>query len=131
VAAPKWITRVTIDAIYLDQMREHGGMRGMRNDPALEAALARPQRRWEEEEGDKPDLARLAALYAHAIATDRPFRDGNTRVAFLAIAAFLEMNGRTVTASEEEVMLTMIALADGELSRKKLSAWIRERLAPD
>ncbi len=130
MAAPKWITRVAIDAIHLDQMREHGGMRGMRNEPALEVALARPQRRWEEE-GDKPDLARLAALYAHAIATDRPFRDGNTRVAFLAIAAFLEMNGRTVTASEEEVMLTMIALADGELSRKKLATWIRERLAPD
>ncbi len=126
---PKWLNRVTIDAIHLDQMREHGGDRGLRNEPGLEAALARPQKRWEEE--DKPDLARLAALYGHAIATDRPFRDGNTPIAFLAMAVFLEMNGRTVTATEEEVLLTIIALGDGELSRKKLGAWIRERLTPD
>ena len=126
---PRWLNRVTIDAIHLDQMREHGGIRGMRNEAALESALERPRRKWAEE--DKPDLARLAATYGHAIATDRPFKDGNTRVAFLAMATFLEMNGRTVTATEEEVLITMIDLADGELSRKKLAVWIRESLTPD
>ena len=129
MANPKWLNRVTLDAIHLDQLREHGGMRGMRDEAALEDALERPPRRWEEK--DKPDLARLAAGYGHAIATDRPYKDGNTRVAFLAMATFLEMNGRTATATEEEVLLAMIALADGELSRKKLAAWIRERLTPD
>ena len=126
---PRWLNRVVIDAIHLDQLREHGGLRGMRNEPALVAALESPKTRWEEE--DKPDLARLASSYGHDIATDRPYRDGNTRVAFLAMAAFLEMNGRTVTASEEEVLLTMIAVGDGQLSRKKLATWIRERLTPD
>jgi death on curing protein len=129
VPTPKWLNRVTIDAIHLDQMREHGGLRGMRDDPALDAALERPRSKWADE--DKPDLARLAATYGHAIVKDRPFRDGNSRVAFLAMATFLEMNGRTVTATEEEVLLTMLALAEGELSRKKLAAWIRERLTPD
>ena len=100
MATPRWLNRVVIDAIHLDQLREHGGLRGMRNEPVLTAALESPKKRWEEE--DKPDLARLASSYGHDIATDRPYRDGNTRVAFLAMAAFLEMNGRTVTASEEE-----------------------------
>jgi death-on-curing protein len=114
----------------LDQLREHGGFPGMRDEAALESALDRPKRKWETD-ADRPDLARLAALYGHAIATDRPFRDGNARVAFLAMAAFLEMNGRTCTASEEEVLVAMIALSDDQLSRKKLAAWIRERLTPD
>jgi death-on-curing protein len=129
VATPRWLNRVVIDAIHLDQLREHGGLRGMRNEPALTAALESPKKRWEEE--DKPDLARLASSYGHDIATDRPYRDGNTRVAFLAMAAFLEMNGRTVTASEEEVLLTMIALGEGQISRKKLAGWIREKMTPD
>lgn len=129
MAAPKWLNRVVVDAIHLDQLREHGGGRGMRNEPALTAALESPKKRWEEE--DKPDLARLAASYGHDIATDRPYRDGNTRVAFLAMAAFLELNGRTVSATEEEVLLTMIALEDDQLSRKKLGNWIREKLTPD
>ena len=119
-----------IDAIHLDQMREHGGLRGLRDEAALEAALERPKRKYETDE-ERPDLARLAAIYGHAIATDRPFRDGNTRVAFLAMATFLEINGRTVTASEEEVLLAMMTLADEQLSRKKLAAWIREKLTPD
>lgn len=129
MATPKWLNRVTIEAIHLDQLREHGGRRGVKDEPALDAALERPRIKWEDE--DKPDLARLAAIYGHAIATDKPFRDGNTRVAFLAMATFLEMNGRTVTAPEDEVLLAMITLAEGELSRKKLAAWIRERLTPD
>ena len=129
MATPRWLNRVVIDAIHLDQLREHGGLRGMRNEPALTAALESPKKRWEEE--DKPDLARLASSYGHDIATDRPYRDGNTRVAFLAMAAFLEMNGRTVTASEEEVLLTMIALGEGQISRKKLAGWIREKMTPD
>jgi prophage maintenance system killer protein len=47
------------------------------------------------------------------------------------MATFLEMNGRTVTASEEEVDLAMIALEEEQLSRKKLAVWIREKLSPD
>ena len=129
MATPKWLSRVTIDAIHLDQIREHGGLKGIENEGALTSALERPRRRWEEE--DKPDLARLAATYGHAIATDQPFRDGNTRVAFIAMAVFLELNGRTVTASEEDVLCTMIAVAEGKLSRKKLAVWIREKLSPD
>ena len=130
MAPPKWINRITVDAIHLDQLREHGGMRGMRDDAALEAALRKPVDKWESDE-ERPDLARLAAEYGHAIATDRPYRDGNTRVAFLTMATFLEMNGRSVSASEEEVVVAMIALADEQLSRKKLTAWIREKLSPD
>ena len=127
---PKWLSRVALDAMHFDQIREHGGMRGFRDEGALDQALERPKERWAEE-GDKPDLARLAADYGHALAVDRPYRDGNTRVALLAMATFLEMNGRTVTATEEEALVAMIALTDDQLSRKKLAAWIRETFSPD
>lgn len=128
---PKWLDRITVDAIHLDTLREHGGLTGFRDEAALEAALARPRKRWEDESKDRPDLARLAAGYAHAISTARPYRDGNTRVAFLAMVVFLEMNGRTASATEEEALLAMIALAEGELSRKRLAGWIRDKLTPD
>jgi death-on-curing protein len=128
--APKWLNRVTIDAIHLDQIREHGGLLGIENESVLLAALERPKRKWEEED-PKPDLARLAATYGEAIAADKPFRDGNARTAFLAMVVFLELNGRVVTASEEEVLLMMLAVSDGKVGRKKLAVWVRETLAPD
>jgi death-on-curing protein len=131
MATPKWLDRIVVEAIHLDTIREHGGLHGMRDEAALESALQRPRNRWENEDKDRPDLARLAAGYAHAIATSRPYRDGNTRVGFLAMVTFLEMNGRTASATEEEAMMAMIALEEGELSRKRLAAWIREKLTPD
>ena len=38
---------------------------------------------------------------------------------------------KILTVSEEEALSTMILLAEDKLSRKKLAAWIRERMAPD
>ena len=54
--APKWLNRVVIDAIHLDQIREHGGLSGMDNESVLVAALERPKRKWEEDD-PKPDTA--------------------------------------------------------------------------
>jgi death-on-curing protein len=130
VPVPKWLNRVTIEAIHLDQIREHGGLLGIENESVLVTALERPKRKWEEED-PKPDLARLAATYGEAIATDKPFRDGNARTAFIAMAVFLELNGRIVTATEEEVLLMMLMVADGKIGRKKLAGWVRETMAPD
>lgn len=70
---PRWIPRLVIEAVQLDQIREHGGLIGIRDDNALEAALARARHRWAYEPG--AHLAHLAASYLFGICTGHPFRD--------------------------------------------------------
>jgi death-on-curing protein len=121
---PRWIGRVVVEAIHYDQLGEHGGLRGLRDEAALEAALARPQNKWHYKPG--VDLATLAAAYAFGIAQNHPFHDGNKRVAFVTMVVFLELNGQRFAADDADVVTTIMELAAGNMSERRLTTWIRK-----
>lgn len=125
---PRWLTRLVVDAIHTDQVREHGGLRGLRDENLLESALARPQQRWHYD--PRADLADLAAAYAFGLVSSHPYRDGNKRIGFLAAVVFLGINGREFDAPEADVVTQIMTLADGRLSEAELAAWIRAHSAP-
>src|SRR5690606_36478227 len=105
---PRWVPRLVLDAAHLDQLREHGGLAGIRDENALEAALARPQQKHHHEPDS--DLATLAAAYAFGISKAHAYNDGNKRAAFLAAMIFLGLNGKDLDATEEDVVQAMTAL---------------------
>ncbi len=117
---------IVVEAVHLDQLREHGGLPGVRDEPALEAALARARQKWHYE--PKSDLAALAAAYAFGLSKAHAFNDGNKRTAFLTAVIFLGLNRKDLDATESEVVQAMVALAAGSLSEADLATWIRERL---
>ena len=123
---PRWVPRLVVEAVHFDQLREHGGLQGIRDDPALEAALARPRQKWHYD--PNVDLATLAAAYAFGLAKAHAFNDGNKRIAFLTAVVFLGLNGRDLAADEPEVVQAMTALAAGTLSEAQLGTWLRERV---
>lgn len=116
------MSRVVLDAIHFEQLREHGGLHGIRDEGALESALARPRQKWWYER--KTDIVSLASAYAFGIASNHPYRDGNKRVAFLALVAFLGLNGYEFEATDEDVIPEMFALAAGRVSEGELAQWI-------
>jgi len=120
---PKWLTRVVIDAIHNDQIREHGGLAGVRDENALESALARPQQKWHH--ADRPDVPMLAATYAFGFVKNHPYRDGNKRIGFLAMVTFLGLNGYGFDATDAEVVAEFLSLADGSVLEQDLTEWIR------
>jgi death-on-curing protein len=119
---PRWVDRLVVDAIHLDQLREHGGLAGVRDENALEAALARPRQRWHYE----PDVSipALAAAYGFGISRGHPYRDGNKRVSFVVLVVFLELNGWRFSATETEVVEEMVALAAGRITEAELAQWV-------
>ena len=125
---PRWVPRLVIETVHLDQVREHGGLIGIRDEDSLEAALARARHRWTYE--PESDLPRLAAGYAFGICSGHPFRDGNKRISFLAAVIFLGLNGFALAAPEAEVVEKMMALASGELDDTALAEWLRSRMEP-
>ena len=120
---PQWLSRVVVDAIHNDQLREHGGLPGIGDENVLESALARPQQKWHYT--NRTDVPMLAAAYAFGLVKNHPYRDGNKRIGFLAMATFLGMNGRDLTATDAEVVAEILALADGGTSEESLADWIR------
>ena len=129
---PRWVSRLLVEAMHFDQLRAHGGMPGLRDDGALDSALARPRNK--RAYGRRVDLAALAAAYAFGLARSHPFNDGNKRLAFLTAVVFLGLNGWDFEAPEAEVVAHMVALAAGRLTEAKCAAWFRagmRRLPPE
>lgn len=120
---PRWVSRVVVDAVQTDMLLTHGGMPGLRDENLLESALARPIQRFAYE--PKADLPSLAAAYGYGLARNHPYNDGNKRVAFVVMAVFLGLNGFRFTASESDVVTTIVALAAGEIDEEGLADWVR------
>lgn len=114
---------MVVDAIHGDQVREHGGLPGTRDENALESALSRPKQRWHY--GESADMAELAAAYAFGLVRNHPYRDGNKRIGFLAMATFLGINGYAFEATDAAVVTEFVALAAGDVSEDQLADWIR------
>jgi death-on-curing protein len=126
-AEPRWLSRIVVDAIHDDQLREHGGLPGLRDQNVLESALARPRQKWHY--AAQPDVPVLAAAYAFGLVKNHPYRDGNKRIGFLAMATFLGLNGHDLLATDAEVVAEFLALADGGVSEEALTDWIRQHSA--
>jgi death-on-curing protein len=116
-------------AIHEEQLAEHGGAAGMRDQGLFESALSRAQNL---AAYDRPDAADLAAAYGFGMARNHPFIDGNKRTAFVALELFLDLNGFELAADDADCVITMLAVAAGELSDARFATWIRAntRAAP-
>lgn len=121
MSEPVWLRLEAILAAHDDQLAEHGGGVGVRDQGLLQSALARPLNLLVYGEPSRP---RLAAAYAFGIARNHPFVDGNKRTAMVAAELFLALNGFDLTADDVEVVATFLALAAGEIAEEELAAWI-------
>ncbi len=120
---PKWLATAVVTAIHDEAIYEFGGLAGIRDFGLLESALDRPRNRFAYE--PKSTLFELAAALCVGLAKNHPFIDGNKRTALLATRAFLFLNGHALEPTQEDEVLTMVAVADGSLSEHQLADWLR------
>jgi death on curing protein len=123
VKHPKWLATAVVTAIHDEAIYEFGGLAGIRDFGLLESALDRPRNRLAYE--PKSTLFELAATLCVGLAKNHPFIDGNKRTALLATRAFLFLNGYALEPTEEDEVLTMVAVADSSLSEQQLADWLR------
>jgi death-on-curing protein len=126
VKSPRWIDRTALLLLHGEALAEHGGLAGLRDEGALDAALARPQHLHAYEA--KAGLDRLAAAYCFGLVRSHPFSDGNKRAGFLALGLFLSLNGFELSVDQAEAAETILRLAAGRLSENNLAAWIRKNM---
>lgn len=122
-----WIDPRVLLAVHEEQLLEHGGAAGTRDVGLFESALARPRNLALYGE---PDLADLAASYGSGVARNHPFIDGNKRTAFVAVELFLALNGHVLLADDAECVMTMLAVAAGNLEEAAFAAWLRDHIRP-
>jgi death on curing protein len=120
-----WIATEVAMAAHREQLAEHGGGQGVRDERLLDSAMARAKNLAAYGE---PDAANLAAAYAYGIARNHPFVDGNKRTAAVISETFLIANGLWLDATDAEIVVAFLALAAGDLAEDELADWFRTRL---
>jgi death on curing protein len=128
VDQPLWISKKAVLAMHSEQLTEHGGSDGRRDEKLLDSALAKPLNVFAY--ADEPDIFRLAASYAFGIARNHAFIDGNKRTALVVSITFLDRNGWDVVAPKKEVYFTFLHLAEGSLSEDQFADWFRKHAVP-
>jgi death on curing protein len=128
VTEPLWLQRQWVDALHFQQLKRFGGLHGIRDEGAIESALARPRNQWEYAE--VREMAALAAAYGYGLTRSHGYSDGNKRIGFMAMAVFLDLNGWSLNASEAEVVRIMLGVAAGEVHEPALSAWVAQHAHP-
>jgi len=121
----RWVPREVLIAVHEEQLAEHGGAAGLRDEGLFDSALARPRQLANYGE---PDIADLAAAYAHGLVRNHPFIDGNKRTAFVAAQLFLRMNGQRINAPHVDCVMTTLALAASDIDETAFAAWLRRHL---
>jgi len=123
VSEPSWFNYDQAIAAHSVQLRHFGGALGLRDEGALRSALDRPVNKWHYEGTLLPELA---AAYAFGLAKNHPFVDGNERIAFIAMVAFLRKNGVAFRPDQAQSTAIILAVAAGEVSEQSLARWIRD-----
>ncbi len=102
-------------------IRQFGGSDGVRDFGLLEAALFRPQT------GYYSDIIEEAAALLESLAVNRPFVDGNKRVAFSVTDVFLRINGYEINATSQKIYSELIRLFDAkEFDFENLEKFLRK-----
>lgn len=121
----RWINRAVLVAVHDMQLAEHGGGAGLRDDHLLESALAKPHNLAAYAE---PDAAALAASYGYGLSRNHAFIDGNKRTGLVAAELFLGLNGWRLVATDSDCVLTMLAVASGDITEDEFAGWLRENI---
>ncbi len=112
-------------AIHKKLIEEFGGIHGLRDEGALESALAAVENRAYYEHATS---AVCAATYAYHLTQAHAFIDGNKRIAAAVSEIFLEINDVNLHATNEQIVDLFLGIASGEKSRNALEqiflAWV-------
>lgn len=107
----------------------YGGLQGIRDLGAIEAAVARPYC------GYYRSIAKKAAALVQSLASNHGFIDGNKRTALLMMNLLLLRSGfqlrgdseQRVNADAEDMI---VALVEHRMSFDEVVIWLEKRIAP-
>lgn len=117
----EFLSRMAVEAMHAEQLRRHGGAFGLRDENALESALARAENK---AHYGNPTIHELAAAYVFGIARN------HARTAIVAGGAFLIINGYALTADNGTLYEFVMGVAAGEIDEAGATAFLRDHTEP-
>lgn len=100
---------------------------GIRDLRALDAAVIKPTLVFEGEDL-YPSLAAKAAALFHALTTTAPFVAASRGTAAVAAECFLAANGRSLAATDQDLVQLAISVEKAEMGIEAVTVWMGQRV---
>lgn len=123
--SPKFLTYEQVILLHKGQIDEFGGHHGVKSENLARSAIAQPESGFGEDYFHK-DLYGMAAAYLFHLVKNHAFNDGNKRIAALAAAVFLQVNGLRVIADEDEFEKLVLDAAQSLIGKEEIAKFFRE-----
>jgi death on curing protein len=122
---PEYLTVAEVYQMQHLLIERFGGLHGVRDKNAVEAAVFRPQT------GYYNSLEEEAAALMESLGNNHGFLDGNKRIAFTATDVFLRRNGFYIEVGAKEGHEFIYGSMDrGEFRFARILDWIRRHIKP-
>ena len=119
----EYLTIIETLSIHKILIEKYGGMDGLRDMGALDAALFRPQT------GYYGDIIEEAAALWESLSQNHPFIDGNKRTAFAVVYTFLILNGCKPKINVNDAIKYINELYNlGQFEFKNIETWLRDKV---
>jgi death on curing protein len=113
--------------IHYDVIIDMGGSHGVRDNGALQSALARPFSGWGETEF-YPTAEEKASALVESIVCNHPFMDGNKRTGYVLMRMLLNEYGKDIKSDEDTKYNFVIEIASGKMAYDEILQWIRAKV---
>ena len=119
------------EVLYLHEqiIDQTGGAAGLRDQGALESALAQPQMTFGGQDL-YPTFVEKAAALGFSPIQNHPFIDGNKRVGYEVMKITLMLNGKTIRADVDDAERVVLGVAASQIGRDGLIDWLNEHVVP-
>jgi death-on-curing protein len=115
--------------LFLHQrlIEQSGGTSGIRDQNALESALAQPKMTFEGKEL-YPTLAEKAAALCYSLISNHPFVDGNKRIGHAVMEVFLVINGYEIASAIDAQEEIILKLTSSKMERSDFIDWLKDKI---
>lgn len=108
-------------------VKAFGGSDGIRDRGLIESAINQPQASFGGQYLHENKFHMAAAYYYH-ISECQGFSDGNKRTGFLALFAFLKLNGCDLTIPDDYLWPILLEVANGQRDKRNLAEFLTENV---
>ncbi len=117
------LSKEQVIRLHDDLTKKTGGSCGIRDESLLESAIAVPFQSFGGQDM-YPSIQQKAARLGYGLIKNHAFIDGNKRIGTHVMIVFLELNKIELKYSQEELLDTIIKVADGRYVFEDLVNWI-------
>ena len=121
------LTVEQIEKLHDAVINKTGGSLGIRDKGLVESAVNTPFQTFGGQDL-YPSLEEKAVRLGYGLTMNHGFIDGNKRIGALALLTLLEINGKELKCTDQELEDVFLVLGAGEMSDTDLLDWVKSHL---